>query len=130
MERPRNMGDAEYFQHIYMILGRARKLEWLLLRNFPLDADGEEDWSIFEQGPPDYLCEFMEKLELRAKETWPRLLHAQRSSGMPKFEDLPMCAPDPDNNGRFIFDPRCDFSADRCGRNRDLTCRCNIYSHP
>ncbi len=106
LERPRNMGEAEYFQHLYMVLGRARKLEWLLLRNFPCDEGGSPNWSIFERGPPGYLCEFTEKLKQRAAETWPRLLRAQCASGMPAFEDLPVCAPDPDNEGHFIYDPR------------------------
>ena len=26
--------DAEYFQHVYMALGRAQTLDWLLLQNF------------------------------------------------------------------------------------------------
>ena len=108
LERSRQMKEdgGEYFQHHHMALGRARKLEWLLLRNFPCGEDGSPNWKIFEQGPPDYLCEFMEKLRQRAEDTWPRLVHAQQVSGMPAYEDLPVCAPDPDNDGRFIYDPR------------------------
>ena len=70
--KPRNMMKDEYFQHLYMILGRARKLDWTLLRNFPTLPDGEPDWEIFEQGPPAYLCEFMDCLEKRAQSTLPR----------------------------------------------------------
>ena len=80
-----NLGKDEVFHHVYMILGRAQKLEWVLLRNFPHTADGEPDWSVFESGPPAYLCEFMEALEKRAKGTWPRLLRAQRNMGLPAF---------------------------------------------
>ena len=106
LERPSNMGDSEYFQHIYMVLGRARSLEHILLRNFPHDNDGMKNWSIFESGPPDYLVEFRQKLEKRAKETWPMLIHAQQKSGMPKFEDLPVCDPDPESEGRVIYKER------------------------
>ena len=106
LERPRNMGESEYFQHIYMVLGRARSLEHILLRNFPQDEDGMKNWSIFESGPPDYLVEFMKNLKKRAKKTWPMLIHAQQKSGMPKFEDLPVCDPDPESEGRFIYKER------------------------
>ena len=106
LARPRDMGDPEYFQHLYMILGRARKLDWILLRNFPLTGDGSPDWFIFEGGPPNYLCEFMEKLQKREKETLGRLRHTQRQSGMPAWEKLPECAKDADNNGRFLYDPQ------------------------
>ena len=60
------MSKEIYFQHVYMILGRARKLEWELLRNFPMTCDGEYDWSVFEEGPPAYLCEFLTVLRERA----------------------------------------------------------------
>ena len=106
LEKPRNMGDAEYFQHVYMVLGRARCLKYLLLRNFPFNEDDEPDWSIFENGPPDFLVEFMEKLKQRAAETLPRLKRAQEISGMPPFENLPICDPDPDLDGCFILDER------------------------
>jgi len=105
MFKPGYMGPDEYFQHIYMGLGRARKLSWLLLRSFPLDADGELDWSTFEAGPPEYLCEFLEALESRARRTYPKLLRAQREFGLPAFEQLPQCATDPENSGRFIYNP-------------------------
>ena len=39
--KPRTMGAEDYFQHVYMILGRARKLDWLLLRNFPHTTEGD-----------------------------------------------------------------------------------------
>ena len=106
LERPSNMGESEYFQHIYMVLGRARSLEHILLRNFPHDNDGMKNWSIFESGPPGYLVEFMKNLKIQAKKTWPRLIHAQQKSGMPKFEDLPVCDPDPESEGRFIYKER------------------------
>ena len=95
----------EYFQHLYMILGRARKLEWLLLRNFPRTGDGDPDWGIFEGGPPDYLCEFMATLEKRAKATLPRMLRTQRALGFPAWEDLKPCAPDPEHSGKFLYTP-------------------------
>ena len=100
-----NLGKDEYFHHVYMILGRAQKLEWVLLRNFPHIADGEPDWSVFESGPPAYLCEFMEALEKRAKGTWPRLLRAQRNLGLPAFEAITPCAPDPNKKDTFLYKP-------------------------
>ena len=45
----------------------------------------------------------MEQLKIRAKKTWPMLIRAQQTSGMPKFEDLPVCDPDPDSDGRYIY---------------------------
>ena len=101
------MLDEEYFQHVYMIMGRARKLEWVLIRNFPYAPDGEPDWSVFESGPPAYLCEFLEVLEQRAKETWPRLLRCQRELGMPAWEDIKPCAPDPEASRRYLYGTPC-----------------------
>ena len=63
--------DAEYFQHVYMALGRARKLDWLLLQNFPRAEDGSFDWTVFENGPPDFLIEFTQRLRKLAAETMP-----------------------------------------------------------
>ena len=51
LERHWNMKEDEYFQHLYMILGRAQKLDRVLLRNFPKNAEGDPDWSFFERGP-------------------------------------------------------------------------------
>ncbi len=109
--RPWNMsgddgsGRAEYFQHLYMGLGRARRLDRILIRNFPQDASGDLDWSFFEDGPPDYIVEFMEALEARARRTLPKLLRAQTELGVPAWKDVPNCDPDPDNEGRFLYDP-------------------------
>ena len=89
--KPRQHGPAEYFQHVYMGLGRQRKLAWMLIRNFPRTPDGDPDWAIFEGGPPAYLCEVMAVLERRAQATLPRLLQAQRSLGLPRWEDVPVC---------------------------------------
>jgi len=109
MFRPQTMRgeerEPEYFQHLYMSLGRARKLDGLLLRNFPRDAEGELDWSISEAGPPDFLLEFMEALEKLAAKTLPRLVRAQRELGVPRWEDVPMCAEDPENKCKFLYDP-------------------------
>ena len=96
--------ESEYFQHLYMALGRAQKLEWMLLQNFPHDDQGELDWSIFEKGPPDFLVEFLEALESRAKRTLPKLERAQRQLGMPAWGHVPSCRPDPANNDRFLYD--------------------------
>ena len=104
--RKKSMCDTEYWQFLYMILGRARKLDWILLRNFPCSEDGSPDWTVFEQGLPDHLCEYMEKIYKLANETRPRLKQALRLSGMPAFDELPVCAPDPDNRGRFIYNPQ------------------------
>ena len=37
------MPKEVYFQHVYMGLGRSRKLEWILIRNFPRTPDGDPD---------------------------------------------------------------------------------------
>ena len=54
------------------------KLEWELIRSFPVTDEGEPDWAVFEDGPPDYICEVFSVLEERARATWPRLLNAQQ----------------------------------------------------
>ena len=54
-----------------MIMSRARKLEWLLLDNFPRTDNGELDWAIFEQGPPRYLVECLAALEKQGKADTP-----------------------------------------------------------
>ena len=93
--RPWNMrgdgGAAEDFQHLYMGLGRAHRLDRILIRNFPRADDGDLDWSIFQSGPPDYLTEFFHALEKLARKTMPRLLKAQCELGMPAWEDCPAC---------------------------------------
>ena len=93
-----DLKDAEYFQHVYMGMGRPRKLVWMLLRNFPRDKDGALDWSIFENGPPDYLVKFEAELKQRDARTKQRLLRAQQELGMPPFEDLPAPAEDTENS--------------------------------
>ena len=113
--KPRNMHKDEYFQHVYMALGRARKLAWTLLRNFPHAADGEPDWSVFERGPPEYLCELMEILETRAKATLPRMLRSQRALGLPAWESIKPCVADPNAAGRFLYNPE-DWGFPRRGR--------------
>ena len=66
----------EFKQYLYMILGRARKLEWLLLRNLPRTESGEVDWDLFESGPPPYVEETMERLQAMHDATWVRLFCA------------------------------------------------------
>ena len=87
-----------------MGLGRAQRLDRILLRNFPRVDDGDLDWSILERGPPDFLIEFFHTLEKLAKRTLPRLLKAQRDLGMPSWDDCPRCKPDPAKPGRYLYD--------------------------
>ena len=89
-----------------MALGRSRRLDRVLLRNFPRMASGELDWSVFENGPPDYLVAFMRRLDQLATKTLPKLLRAQVELGMPAWEDVPKCEPDPEHKGRYLFDPK------------------------
>ena len=96
--------QGEYFQHVWMILGRARKLEWMLLQNFPIDESTNDlDWSILEQGPPDYLVEFLGAAATLSKRTWRRMLRAQEELGAPAWEDVPECPLDPNRQGRFLY---------------------------
>ena len=97
--------DAEYFQHVYMALGRAQKLDRLLLQNFPRAEDGSLDWTVFENGPPDFLVEFMRRLNKLAAKTMPKLIRAQQDLGMPAWEAVPACPPDPAAAGRFLYEP-------------------------
>ena len=117
--KPGNMGPEEYFQHLYMSLGRGRRLAWTLLRNFPVDAEGECDWNVFEQGPPKYLCEFLAALEAREKKTYPRLVRAQRELSFPCFERLPNCPPDPAIEGKYLYNPLAWGFPDRRGHGTD-----------
>ncbi|CAK0852500.1 unnamed protein product, partial [Prorocentrum cordatum] len=96
--------QAEYFQHVWMVLGRARRLEWMLLQNFPRDeSTGDLDWSILEQGPPDYLIEFMGRLATLNRNTRRKMVREQGKLGAPAWENVPTCPPDPDRPGRFLY---------------------------
>ena len=96
--------QGEYFQHVWMILGRARKLEWMLLQNFPIDESTNDlDWSILEQGPPDYLVEFLGAAATLSKRTWRRMLRAQDDLGAPAWKNVPECPLDPNRQGRFLY---------------------------
>ena len=46
-----------------MILGRAQALQYSLFRNFPTTENGDVDWSLFENGPPQYIADFLHRLE-------------------------------------------------------------------
>ena len=71
LRRPAYMEVGEYKQHLYMILGRARSLDWCLFQNFPWAPEGGADWSLFETGPPDFLVHVFRVLEERAEATAP-----------------------------------------------------------
>ena len=103
--KPRNMHEDENKQHVYMIMGRARKLEWMLLNDFPCNSGGEYDWNVFETGPPSYMCEFLEAIQHRAKQTTPRMLKCQRDLGMLPWEKVPHCKEDREQVGRYCYDP-------------------------
>ena len=62
-------GNDDKWLHYYMILGRATSLATTLLLNFPEDANGEPDWTIFESGPPEYLVHVFAELEKRYQKT-------------------------------------------------------------
>ena len=89
-----------------MGLGRAQKLEWMLFRNFPRDEHGHIDWLLFEQGPPEFLVEFLARLEDRSSRTWQKLEKAQTELGMPSWKDVPTCPADPICEGRYVYDPQ------------------------
>ena len=65
--KPEYFTDDEYTQHAYMILGRATSLNHSLFRNLPLSEDGQDiDFTVFENGPPRYISEFLQRLEADA----------------------------------------------------------------
>ena len=88
-----------------MGLGRARKLDWIVLRNFPTTAEGDPDFSVFENGPPDYIITFQRAVEKLAKKTLPKLVKAQAELGALPWDSVPQCPPDPKKRGRFLFEP-------------------------
>ena len=63
LTRPDYFTHDEYTQHVYMILGRARSMQWSLFRNLPTTADGDVDFAVFENGPPAYIAQFLRELE-------------------------------------------------------------------
>ena len=71
--KPDYFTDEEYTQHVYMILGRARSMQWSLFRNLPTTADGDVDFAVFENGPPLYISQFLRQLE--AGRVWHRGKH-------------------------------------------------------
>ena len=85
---------------------RAETLDRLLISNFPRDEAGDLDWSFFEEGPPQYLVQFMTELKKRALETYPKLERAQQELGAPAWEEVPQCEPDEANQGRFKYDAK------------------------
>ena len=102
--KPDYMSKDEYKQHVYMILGRAKKLEWTLLKNFPHEEDGELDLEVFESGPPDYIIRNMEELERRDQATsarMPEILQSMRC--FPKHAHIPKCIKD-EKSGNFMYD--------------------------
>ena len=46
LTRPDYFTHDEYTQHVYMILGRARSMQWSLFRNLPTTADGDVDFAV------------------------------------------------------------------------------------
>ena len=91
---PAWMTEDEKKTHFYMILGRATKLSYTLLYNFPTYEDGSLDWSLFESGPPPYLIKFLDVLEQKAKNTIPVIEAARVSlSCFPRWHDIPRCQP-------------------------------------
>ena len=44
--------------------------------------------------------------EALAKKTLPRPERAPKEVGMPAWEDVPTCEPDPERPGRFLYSPR------------------------
>jgi hypothetical protein len=98
------MHPSEYFQHLYMILGRARSLDWCLFRNFPETAEGEPDWSLFETGPPDFLVHFFKVLEEKAAATVPRIEEARKALKLfPPWAERPLLHPDCNEPGRYVY---------------------------
>ena len=105
LRKPQYMDTKIYKQHLYMILGRARSLDWCLFRNFPQNADGEPDWELFETGPPDFLVHFFAVLEERAEATVPLVEDVRRKLKIfPSWQQRPRLEPDPAQPGRFLYD--------------------------
>ena len=104
MMKPDYMSMDEYKQHVYMILGRAKKMEWILIKNFPCEEDGEFDLDVFESGPPEYIIRNMEELERREKLTldrMPEILESMKC--FPRHCDIPICVKDA-ASGNFVYD--------------------------
>ena len=101
-----NMGADEYWQHVYMILGRAISLNYTLLINFPREDDETWDLSVFEQGPPASMLTFFNELEKRAAETLAAVETARKLLKVfPSWQDRPQLQRDPLTT-KFAYDSR------------------------
>ena len=79
LRKPPYLSKDDYKQHLYMILGRAKALRWILLHHFPMDDDDLPDWSWFETGPPTYLLALFDALQTRADLTQPIIELARKA---------------------------------------------------
>ena len=106
LRKPAYMETSEYKQHLYMILGRARSLDWCLFRNFPMTPDNKPDWGLFESGPPEFLIRFFAALEESARATTPIIEQLRESLVVfPPWHRRPVMQADPTKPGRFLYDP-------------------------
>ena len=101
--RPSYFSRDVYIQHLYMILGRAQALQYSLFRNFPTTENGDVDWSLFENGPPQYIADFLHRLEEVASVSSEAIEAARRFlPPFPMATSLPR--PDAKNaDGMFVY---------------------------
>ena len=74
MAKPGNMDDDDYWMHLYGMISRVRRSAGLLAFDMPTVR-------FFERGPPSWIIEGIERLELESKRTLAAVDSARKSLG-------------------------------------------------
>ena len=74
MGKPGNMDDDDFWMHLYVMISRVRRSEGLLAFNMP-------DVRFFERGPPLWITEGIDRLELMCEQTLAAVCSARKSLG-------------------------------------------------
>ena len=69
-----NMSFDDWWLHVYVMLSRVRTAEQILVCDLP-------PREVFEQGPPAYICEGIERLEALGRIFRDRIVAARRAIG-------------------------------------------------
>ena len=97
LERPGNMSHEDWWLHVYVMLSRVRTADQILVYGLPPRA-------LFEQGPPRYIRDGLERLEKMAAAHRPRVTAARSAlnweellkgrGSLPHPPEVPRCGED------------------------------------